>query len=60
MKARHQYREGEAIEANLNVNVNTGGVLVVPERQSIEGFLRNLEMRDVTLLHTPKTQVPNA
>ncbi|WP_417713990.1 hypothetical protein [Pseudophaeobacter arcticus] len=47
LKARHQYREGEAIEANLSVNVNTGGVLVVPAKQSVEDFLRDAEMRDV-------------
>ena len=35
LKARHQYREGEALEANVNVSVNTGGVLVVPKRQSM-------------------------
>lgn len=48
LKARHQYREGEAIEANLSVNVSTGGVLVVPAKQSVEDFLRDAEMRDVT------------
>lgn len=48
LKARHQYREGEAIEANLSVNVNTGGVLVVPAKQSVEDFLQDAEMRNVT------------
>jgi hypothetical protein len=32
----------EAIEANLSVNVNTGGVLVVPAKQSVEDFLRDV------------------
>jgi len=39
LKARHQYREGEALEANLNVSLNTGGVLVVPNKMSMEEFL---------------------
>lgn len=30
LKACHQYREGEALETNLNVSLDTGGVLVVP------------------------------
>ena len=51
LKARHQYREGEAPEANVNVSVNTGGVLVVPQRQSMEEFLA--EKRDEGLLEYP-------
>ena len=39
LKARHGYREGEAVGVNLQVN--TGGVLVVPHRQSVEDFLRD-------------------
>lgn len=39
LKARHQYREGEALEANLSLSVNTGGVLVVPNKMSMEEFL---------------------
>lgn len=39
LKARHQYREGEALEANVSVNMHTGGVLVVPERQSMVDFI---------------------
>jgi hypothetical protein len=39
LKARHQYREGEALEANLSLSVNTGGVLVVPNRMTMEEFL---------------------
>jgi hypothetical protein len=39
LKARHGYREGEALD--VNVSVDTGGVLVVPQRQSVEEFLRD-------------------
>ena len=39
LKARHQYREGEALEANLSLSVNTGGVLVVPNKMTMEEFL---------------------
>lgn len=39
LKPGHQYREGEVLEANLNVSLNTGGVLVVPHRMSMEDFL---------------------
>jgi len=45
LKARHQYREGEALEANLSLSVNTGGVLVVPNKMTMEEFL---EERRVT------------
>ncbi|WP_415393712.1 hypothetical protein [Paracoccus sp. SJTW-4] len=37
LKSRHAYREGEPMEVNLNVS--TGGVLVVPERLSVEDYL---------------------
>ncbi len=39
LKARHGYREGEAVD--VNVSVNTGGVIVVPQKQSVEDFLRD-------------------
>lgn len=39
LKARHQYHEGEALEANLNVSLNTGRVLVVPPKMSVAKFL---------------------
>jgi len=39
LKARHQYREGEALEANVNLSLNTGGVLVVPNKMTMEEFL---------------------
>lgn len=39
LKARHQYREGVALEANLSLSVNTGGVLVVPNKMTMEEFL---------------------
>ncbi|MFZ7093086.1 hypothetical protein [Primorskyibacter sp. 2E233] len=47
LKAKHGFKEGEA-QANLSLSVNTGGVLVVPQKQSVEDFLRDAEMRDVT------------
>ncbi|MFN3275076.1 MAG: hypothetical protein ACK41U_10415 [Paracoccus sp. (in: a-proteobacteria)] len=40
LKSRHGYREGEAID--VNVSVMTGGVIVVPQRQSVEDFLRDI------------------
>jgi hypothetical protein len=56
LKARHQYREGEPME--VNVNVKTGGVLVVPEREDLHAYIERLrregelegpgEMIDVT------------
>lgn len=42
LKARFGYREGVATE--VNVNVNTGGVLVVPERESVEQYLERLRI----------------
>jgi hypothetical protein len=56
LKSRHQYREGEPLEVNLNVQ--TAGVLVVPERESVQDYIERLrregelegpgEMIDVT------------
>ena len=53
LKARHGYREGESLE--VNVAVNTGGVLVVPADISVEDYIRQKQeageiepMRDVT------------
>lgn len=52
LKARHAYKEGQPME--VNVSVNTGGVLVVPERVSVEDYLAQKraegdgEMIDVT------------
>ena len=37
LKTRHGYREGEPPEVNLTVH--TGGVLVVPARQTVEEYL---------------------
>lgn len=37
LKARHAYKEGQPME--VNVSVNTGGVLVVPERMSVDDYL---------------------
>ena len=39
LKARHGYREGDAFEANVNLSVNTGGVIVVPNKMTMEQFL---------------------
>ncbi|ABD55812.1 hypothetical protein [Jannaschia sp. CCS1] len=39
LKARHGYREGEQFEANVNLSIDTGGVLVVPNKMSMEEFL---------------------
>lgn len=39
LKARHQYREGEAFETILNVSLNTGGVLVVLHKMTMAEFL---------------------
>lgn len=52
LKARHGYREGDSFEANVNVNVNTGGVVVLPNRQSMEEFL--LEHREAGTPDSPK------
>lgn len=37
LKSRHAYREGEPME--VNVNVKTGGVLVVPEKLSVAEYI---------------------
>jgi len=37
LKARHGYREGEQV--GVNVNIDTGGVLVVPNKMTMEEFL---------------------
>ena len=37
LKTRHGYREGEPLEVNLTVN--TGGVLVVPGKMTVEDYL---------------------
>lgn len=36
-RARHGYREGKQV--GVNVNTDTGGVLVVPSKMTIEEFL---------------------
>ena len=70
LKARHGYREGEPLE--VNVAVNTGGVLVVPADMSVEEYLRRKQeageiepMRDVTprprnLMPEPIEHLPEA
>jgi hypothetical protein len=59
LKARHGYREGEQAGANVNVNINTRGVLVVPQQQSVEDFLRDnpaapAPIRDLDLIEGRK------
>lgn len=55
LKARHGYREGEPLE--VSVEVNTGGVLVVPADMTVEQYLEMKraegEMIDVTPKATP-------
>ncbi len=49
LRARHGYQSAEGID--VNVNVNTGGVLVVPADISVEDYLARVaerEMVDVT------------
>lgn len=70
LKARHGYREGESLE--VNVAVNTGGVLVVPADISVEDYIRQKQeageiepMRDVTprprsLMPEPIEHLPEA
>jgi len=51
LKTRFGYREGEPFEANVNVSVNTGGVVVVPQKMSMEEFLA--ERRDAGMIEGP-------
>jgi len=55
LKTRHGYREGEPLE--VNVNVNTGGVLVVPADMTVEQYLARKQaegnMIDVTPTERP-------
>ena len=48
LKARHAYREGETPETNVNVSMNTGGVVVLPHRMTMEEFLE--ERREAGML----------
>lgn len=64
LKTRHGYREGEPLE--VKVNVNTGGVLVVPADMTVEEWLAQKRaageidpappMRDVT--PAPRSFIP--
>lgn len=54
LRARHGYQSAEGID--VNVNVNTGGVLVVPADISVEDYLARVaerEMVDVTPADRP-------
>jgi hypothetical protein len=44
LKARHGYKEG--VPLGVSVSVDVGGVLVVPERESVEAFLQRMADRD--------------
>ena len=48
LKARHGYREGQQFESNVNLSIDTGGVLMVPNKMAMEEFLEDVEMRYVT------------
>lgn len=54
LKTRFGYREGEPFEANVNVNVNTGGVVVVPPKMSMEEFLAERSEAGMIDGHVPR------
>ena len=45
LRARHGYQSGEGID--VNVNVNTGGVLVVPAEMTVEQYVAWVAERDM-------------
>ena len=45
LRARHGYQSGEGID--VNVNVNTGGVLVVPAEMTVEEYVARCAERDM-------------
>lgn len=45
LRARHGYQSGEGID--VNVNVNTGGVLVVPAEMTVEEYVARVAERDM-------------
>ncbi len=47
LRARHQYQEKRAVD----VNVNMGGVLVVPERESVESYLERMRSQGTLIEH---------
>jgi hypothetical protein len=48
LKSRHGYREGEQFGANVNVNIDQGGVVVVPQKLTVEEYLEQKRMKDIT------------
>ena len=57
LKARHGYREGEPME--VNVEVNTGGVLVVPAEVTVEQ-IREMTRAAAEMTYVPPEPVPGA
>lgn len=57
LKTRHQYREGEPLE--VNVNVNTGGVLVVPAEMTVEEWLARQSAEGDMVDVTPPSRTPD-
>ncbi len=54
LRARHGYQSSEGID--VNVNVNTGGVLVVPAEMTVEEYVARVaerDMVDVTRMDRP-------
>lgn len=62
LKARHGYREGEQFEANVNLSIDTGGVVVLPPKMSMEEFLEESRSSEFVELpeHADKTNVGHA
>ena len=62
LRARHGYQSGEGID--VNVNVNTGGVLVVPAEMTVEQYLEMKraegDLIDVTPLPRPSPYTGHA
>lgn len=56
LKARHGYQSGEGID--VNVSVNTGGVLVVPAEMTVEQYLE-MKRADGDLIDVTPSGWPN-
>jgi len=54
LRARHGYQSGEGID--VNVNVNTGGVLVVPAEMTVEQYLEMKRAEGDMIDVTPSAQ----
>lgn len=55
LKARHGYREGEAPE--LNVSVNTGGVVLLPPKMTMDEFLSERRAAGGSIPGQPEPEV---